>query len=71
LLAGGGIKAGCVFGESDKLAAYPVNNPVSPGDIVATVYHLLGIDPHQTVPDRLGRPIPIAHGGEVLQDILA
>ena len=33
---------------------------------MATIYHLLGIDPHMTVPDRTGRPFPIAHGGEAI-----
>ena len=71
LLAGGGVKQGFVFGETDSQAAYPVSHPVSPGDLVATVYHLLGIDPHLTVPDRLGRPVAIAHGGDVIPEILA
>ena len=71
LLTGGGVKSGFVFGETDRQAAYPTKNPVSPGDIVATVYQLLGIDPHLTVPDRFGRPIHIAHGGEPIREILA
>jgi hypothetical protein len=37
---------------------------------VATIYHQLGIDPHLMVPDRSGRPMPIAHGGEPIRDIL-
>jgi hypothetical protein len=71
LLTGGGVKSGFVFGETDRQAAYPTKDPVSPADIVATVYQLLGIDPHMTVPDRFGRPIHIAHGGEPIRDILA
>ena len=63
LLTGGGACQGTVFGETDKQAAYPVSHPVSPGDVVATIYALLGIDPHLTVPDLSGRPLPIAHGG--------
>jgi len=71
LLTGGGVKRGVVFGSTDKQAAYPTSHPVSPGDVVATIYHLLGIDPHMTVPDRAGRPIPIAHGGDPIWDIVA
>ncbi len=71
LLAGGGVQAGLVFGETDKQAAYPKSHPVSPADLVATVYHLLGVDPHLTVLDRTGRPIPIAHGGEPVRDVMA
>lgn len=70
LLTGGGVKAGTVYGTTDKQAAYPVTNPVHPSDLVATVYHLLGIDPHLEVRDRLGRPFPIARGGDPIQGIL-
>src|SRR5205823_14364208 len=52
LLLGGGVKAGSVCGATDRHAAYPVSQPVTPGDFVATIYRLLGIDPHLTVPDR-------------------
>ena len=71
LLCGGGIRSGEVYGTTDKHAAYPADHPVSPGDIVATIYSRLGIDPHMTVPDRTDRPVPIAHGGEPIHDILA
>jgi hypothetical protein len=71
LLFGGGVKAGSVYGATDKQAAYPVSHPVSPGDFIATIYRLLGIDPHLTVPDRSGRPIPIAHGGQPLAGVIA
>ena len=71
LLTGGGVSAGTVFGASDKHAAYPVSDAVSPSDIVATIYHLLGIDPHLTVDDLAGRPVPIAHGGNVIREILS
>src|SRR5262249_37103434 len=71
LLAGAGIKRGHVHGATDKQAGYPVSHPVSPADFVATIYHLLGIDPDLTVPDRSGRPIPIAHGGRPVTGVLA
>ena len=70
LLTGGGVKAGCVFGETDKQAAYPISHPVSPGDIVATIYQLLGVDPHLMVPDRTNRPTHVAHGGEPIWDVI-
>jgi uncharacterized protein (DUF1501 family) len=71
LLAGGGVKAGLVYGRSDKTAAYPVEHPVSAGDLAATVYHLVGVDPEATVPDQTGRPMPISHGGAVVKGVLA
>ncbi|MBX3438158.1 MAG: DUF1501 domain-containing protein [Planctomycetaceae bacterium] len=70
LLAGGGVREGVVYGESDEHAAYPKNGPVSPADIVATIYERLGIDPHMTVPDLTDRPIAIAHGGEPIRAIM-
>ena len=48
-----------------------MSHPVSPADLVATIYHLLGIDPHMTVEDRTGRPVPIAQGGEPVKGVLA
>src|SRR5262249_49751380 len=70
LLAGGGIKPGLVYGTSDRHGAYPKDRPVSPGDLVATIYQLLGVDPELTVPDQTGRPISVAHGGQPLREIL-
>lgn len=69
VLAGGGIKRGIVHGASDRYAAYPAANPVRPADIAATIYHCLGVDPRLTLPDRLGRPIPICEG-EPIREIL-
>ncbi len=71
LLFGGGVKEGFVLGASDKLGAYPTERPVSPGDLVATMYHLLGIDSQMAVPDLTGRPIGISHGGTPIREIFA
>jgi uncharacterized protein (DUF1501 family) len=71
LLTGGGVKAGMVHGATDKQAAYPMSDPVHPSELVATIYHLLGIDPHLTVRDRFGRPFPIARGGEPVREVLS
>ena len=70
LFAGGGVKPGYVHGRSDRQAAYPTDSPVTPGDLCATVYQLLGLDPHLMVPDQTGRPLHIAHGGEPIRAIL-
>lgn len=63
--AGGGIRGGQVFGSSDRDAAYPTSNPVSPEDMLATVYHALGIDPEATLRDPLGRPVRAVEGDPV------
>lgn len=71
LLFGGGTRAGLVLGKTDRHAAYPVERPVSAGDMAATIYHLLGIDSSMMVDDLNGRPIPIAHGGSPVTEVLA
>ena len=45
--------------------------PASPKDVLATTYHLLGIDPETTLTDRTGRPVLLAAEGRVLEDVLA
>lgn len=70
VLAGGGIKSGLVLGSSDAQAAYVKEHPVSPGDICATIYHLLGIDPNTMVPDSTNRPHSITHGGAPIDAVL-
>jgi hypothetical protein len=69
LLAGAGIRGGTLYGASDSQAAYVKDLPVSPADLCATIFHCLGIDPEMTVPDRAGRPAPIANGGRVIDAI--
>jgi uncharacterized protein (DUF1501 family) len=70
VLAGGGTRPG-VVGTSDRQAAYPIEHAVSSGDLAATMYHLMGINPEATIPDQTGRPVPISHGGKVVRQALA
>ena len=65
LLAGGGVKRGFVYGESDETASYPTKDPVRPDDLAATIYHLLGIDPHTEVYAANNRPVLISEGNPV------
>jgi hypothetical protein len=65
MLAGGGIRGGQVYGSSDKFAAFPRNNPVSPADFAATVYHCLGVRSETELHDRLGRPMKVCQGQPV------
>jgi hypothetical protein len=65
VFAGGGMAGGKVVGRTDRLGGEVADTPVSPKDVLATAFHLLGIDPHTMVPDRLGRPVPIAGDGVV------
>ncbi|MCB1087932.1 MAG: DUF1501 domain-containing protein [Verrucomicrobiae bacterium] len=61
-MAGAGIPGGQAYGVSDKIGSEPVSDPVAPADISATIFHLLGIDPRQTITDRLNRSFPISDG---------
>ncbi|MGE0606634.1 MAG: DUF1501 domain-containing protein [Pirellulales bacterium] len=70
VLAGAGIRGGMVHGASDKQAALPVDCPVRPADICATIYRCLGIDPDMMIYDRLNRPHKIAQGGEAIEAVL-
>ena len=64
VLAGAGIRGGTVFGTSDKDAAHPIDHPVSPESLAATIYHALGISPELRLPDPQGRPTPIVVDGQ-------
>jgi hypothetical protein len=69
VLAGAGVRGGIVYGETDKHAEYPIDKPVSPEDLAATIYQSLGIDPHLRLPDQQGRPVQIVHGGSPVDAI--
>jgi hypothetical protein len=71
LLAGGGIKAGVVHGSSDRIGARPSSNPVTPADVVATIYHCLGIASDLELQDRLGRPFQLVPWGSPIRELLA
>jgi hypothetical protein len=62
VLAGGGIQGGQVYGSSDRDSAYPTSNPVSPEDMLATIYHAMGIAPGLEMHDQLGRPHRVVDG---------
>ena len=66
LLAGGGVKRGFVHGESDRTASHPTKDPVRPEDLAATIYYLLGIDPHAEVFAPGDRPVLISEGNPVM-----
>ncbi|MCS7022462.1 MAG: DUF1501 domain-containing protein [Gemmataceae bacterium] len=70
LLAGGGVSRGKVIGKTDAIGGSVVDRPVSPKDILATAYYLLGYDLETTIPDRTGRPMPLLSSGTVLHDAL-
>jgi len=60
VLAGAGIRGGLVRGASDRIAAFPSKDPVTPEEIAATIYHALGIPLRTELIDHSGRPLPLA-----------
>ncbi len=62
VLAGGGVRGGTVYGASDKQAAYVKENPVTPGDYLATICQACGHDPAREIHDLEGRPLKICDG---------
>jgi hypothetical protein len=69
ILAGAGVQGGITYGASDKDAAYPVDDPVSPEDLAATIYDSLGIPHELKLPDAQGRPTGILEGGQPLRSL--
>jgi hypothetical protein len=65
VLAGGGIKGGLVHGASDKIGAYPADDPVTPGDLAATLFWRFGLDLTAEIRDLTGRPYRLADGEPV------
>jgi len=69
LLAGGGIRPGMVYGSSDKHAAYPASDPVTPQDFATTILHAMGLPTETALLDREDRPHSIT-SGRVLHELL-
>ena len=61
-LAGGGVRGGAVYGQSDSQGAYPLDGRVEPQDLTATVFHCLGFTPETELRDRFDRPYAISKG---------
>ena len=62
--AGGGVKGGRVVGMSDRIGGVPVERPVEPSEVLATIYHSLGLDLETKLPGPQGRPFPLVDSGK-------
>ncbi len=65
-LAGCGVKGGQIIGSSDSLGEMPKDNPVTPSELAATIYTLLGIEPAHELHTSDGRPVRVAPDGAQL-----
>ena len=70
VFAGGGMARGKIVGQTDSIAGDVIDTPISPKDMQATAYHLLGYDETTTIPDQQGRPHVIAGDGRVRSELL-
>ena len=71
LLAGGGVGGGQVLGASDAHAAAPADRPVTPQELLATMYHSLGIDPRSTLAGDPGQPLPLLDHAQPIEELFA
>jgi hypothetical protein len=69
LLAGGGVQGGRVVGATNSRGEVPIERPVTVGDLHATIYHVLGVDPGTHFLNHAGRPVPAIDSGEVIQEL--
>ena len=67
MVSGGGMPMGQVIGATDHHAARPSTRPLDPHDVLATIYHHLGIDHTAEFPDPRGRPIPLTRGTPIAE----
>jgi hypothetical protein len=70
MLAGGGLRGGQVIGATNARGEHPVSRAMKPGTVLATIYHVLGIDPELSFKDHTGRPVPILDDPEPIREVV-
>ncbi len=70
LMGGGGVKGGQIVGSTNRLGEAPQDRPLTPGDIHATMFHVLGVDPQVAFTDHSGRPVTAVEQGEVIRELV-
>ena len=71
LVSGGGMPTGQVIGSTNKKGEYPQDRPLDPNDLLATIYHHLGIDYKRHIPDLNGRPVPLIPSGTPITELIS
>ena len=69
VLSGGGIKEGQIIGSTTKDGGQPAENPLTPGDLLASIYQVLGIDSHSIINDLQNRPVPLIQQGKPIREL--
>ena len=70
LLGGGGLRGGQVIGSTDRLGTRPHTRPLTPANVHATIYHVLGIDPRLQLLDPSGRPVSVLDDPTPISELL-
>ncbi|MCX7422110.1 MAG: DUF1501 domain-containing protein [Planctomycetia bacterium] len=70
MMAGGGLKGGVIVGATNSKAEFPIERALKPADILATVYHVMGIDPTMSFKDFAGRPVPMLDEGAAIAELI-
>jgi uncharacterized protein (DUF1501 family) len=71
VMAGGGLKMGQAIGVSDAKAEYPKERPLTPEDVLSTMYQVLGIDQNAHYLNEAQRPIKILNSGEPIKELVS
>jgi hypothetical protein len=70
VFAGGGLKMGQAIGETDAKAEYPINRPISPEDVLSTMYHVLGVDQKVEYENEAQRPVKVLNSGTPIRELI-
>lgn len=70
LLAGGGLRMGQVIGATNARGEHPIDRPLTPADVLATIYHVVGIDHRASFPDFTGRPVHLVDTGSPIKELI-
>ena len=70
LYAGGGLKMGQMIGTTDSTASYPTSKPYTPGCVLSTMYHVVGIDHKHVFYDDAKRPLPVLSEGDPIKELV-
>ena len=70
LVRGGGLRMGQVIGATNRRGEYPADRPLTPRDLLATIYRHLGIDHRAGFEDLSGRPVPILADAEPIRELI-
>jgi hypothetical protein len=69
LIAGGGVQGGRIVGSTDRLGERPKDRPITPGDLHATIYKVLGVDPTTHFLDSSQRPVAVVDSGKAIEEL--